>query len=294
METVWTASIPKRVEDIDISLDGSRIIVAGSDMLGSVVFLDAADNKKQPEILPQAEGVTSVAFFGKGFVCGGDDGSVSLWKTVKMGSPTRKSIEHDDLVSSIAVSNGLLLSASYDKTIKLWTDAPHSQTTFNGHLNAVQHVRWVPKSDNEFVSCSTDGSSKLWDVRTARETQSLSSSEALYSCDISTHSSPLLALCGAGSFVRVYDLRKTDEVLFNHAVTSSRPNRVVRFSVDGESLAVGNDNGRLTIYHHNKVWEEKNQYHHQNSIRSIIWDPTRKGRLYTGSWDKNVSCHLIH
>ena len=77
------------------------------------------------------------------------------------------------------VSRGLILSASGDKTIKIWSLTDYScLRTFEGHTNSVLKVLWMPLPDRsdvsnnvsrrplQIASAGSDGLVKVWDANT--------------------------------------------------------------------------------------------------------------------------------
>lgn len=53
-----------------------------------------------------------------------------------------------------------------DQTIKLWDlNTKSRKTSFRGHVDSVNCVRWIPYS-NIFGSASADKTLSLWDIRT--------------------------------------------------------------------------------------------------------------------------------
>ena len=77
------------------------------------------------------------------------------------------------------VSRGLILSASGDKTVKIWSLTDYScLRTFEGHTNSVLKVLWMPLRDRsdsskdasrrplQIASAGSDGLVKIWDANT--------------------------------------------------------------------------------------------------------------------------------
>jgi len=298
-------TLTKRVEDIDISPDQSRIIVASSDMVGrswcgGITFLDADFSKPEVSIASYF-GINAVTFLRapektKVWATGGDDGSVSQWRPGK-DKPSLVGSEHNDMVSSLASGTGGLLSSSYDKSIKLWsTEVANSSATFTGHLGAVTEVRWQPDQSEVFASSSVDGTSKLWDKRTGRrESSTITLGECVHSLDWSFSSVPLIAFGSNGASVRVYDSRNTAVPVTEEKGTGG-PCRRVRFSkFEKDILAATSENSGksaisiLDLSSENKL---KNSIEcHSGAIRALCFHPSR-GILYSGGWDKNVVKHM--
>ena len=96
----------------------------------------------------------------KWFVAGADDAFIRVYNYDTM----QKIIEfeaHNDFIRSVAVHPYLpyLLSASDDKTIKLWDWGKGWLCTrvFEGHSHYVMQVAFNPKNAETFASASLDG-----------------------------------------------------------------------------------------------------------------------------------------
>uniref|UniRef100_A0ACD5WQY6 Uncharacterized protein n=1 Tax=Avena sativa TaxID=4498 RepID=A0ACD5WQY6_AVESA len=80
--------------------------------------------------------------------------------------PVHEFYGHDDVVLDLSWSrNGDLLSASMDKTVRLWQIGCNSCLKVFSHTNYVTCVHFHPTSDNYFISGCLDGLVRIWDVR---------------------------------------------------------------------------------------------------------------------------------
>lgn len=80
--------------------------------------------------------------------------------------PVHEFYGHDDVILDLSWSkNGDLLSASMDKTVRLWQVGCNSCLKVFSHNNYVTCVQFQPTSDNYFISGSIDGMVRIWDVR---------------------------------------------------------------------------------------------------------------------------------
>ena len=106
---------------------------------------------------------------------------------------------HSDKVTSVAFSSdgGLLASASWDNTIKLWD--PHTGEhlrTLEGHSSEVTSVAFSP--DGGFLaSASDDDTIKLWDPHTGEHLRTLEGhSDEVTSVAFSSYGGPLTSVSG--------------------------------------------------------------------------------------------------
>ncbi|XP_051206648.2 uncharacterized protein [Lolium perenne] len=103
-----------------------------------------------------------------GFVTGDDKGYIHVYSYEK-AEKLQNFRGHADRVTSLVVhpSEPLVLSASWDKLIKLWNWEAGWQCirTFEGHSSIVCQVKFNPQTaGNTFASCSADFTRKMWNM----------------------------------------------------------------------------------------------------------------------------------
>jgi WD40 repeat protein len=101
---------------------------------------------------------------------GHDDGAVRIW-TIG-GQELFTCRDHQDLVSSLAVSGEWLFSGSHDGTVKKWEIATGRYIeTFSGHQNSVTSIA---VSGEWLFSCRGDKTVKKWGIATGRYIETFS------------------------------------------------------------------------------------------------------------------------
>ncbi len=101
-------------------------------------------------------------------VAGGDDFSLHMWE---VATGTHRVIgTHQAKVTAFAhhPGRGLLASASWDHSIKLWSDSGEAVATLTGHRQGVNDVAFTTDG-RRLYSASTDGTIRIWDVATGTE-----------------------------------------------------------------------------------------------------------------------------
>ncbi|KAF8329335.1 WD40 repeat-like protein [Cantharellus anzutake] len=99
------------------------------------------------------------------------DGSLKLWDIMLNDLPIRAWHEHSREAFSVDWSNidkTIFASSSWDGLVKIWTtERPTSIQTIAAHQSCVYQAMFSPHTPNIIASCSTDGSIKIFDLRTA-------------------------------------------------------------------------------------------------------------------------------
>ncbi|XP_041354220.1 peroxisomal targeting signal 2 receptor-like [Gigantopelta aegis] len=144
------------------------------------------------------------------------DGSVLVWDTAQLKGPIRAFKEHTKEVNSVDWSltrnENLVLSGSWDHTIKLW-DLQNSQSlnTFSGHEYIVYNVAWSPHIPGCFVSASGDCTLRLWDARGGQFPTTVIPAHdgEILTCDWCKYDQNLLFSGSVDGLIRGWDLRDT-------------------------------------------------------------------------------------
>jgi len=104
----------------------------------------------------------------KSFVVGTESGKL-LQCEMRSGRILRTFEGHTKRVHSVVVIGDHILSASHDTTLRLWDiNSATTKKIFRGHTAAVHEVRVVPNLEL-FVSCSLDGTVRLWNTNSEKE-----------------------------------------------------------------------------------------------------------------------------
>ncbi|KFA74508.1 hypothetical protein S40288_07406 [Stachybotrys chartarum IBT 40288] len=212
----------------DIRKDG-RVLVAGDDTgkiqvfdVGSRAILKTWDTHKQP-----------------------------VWTT--KFSPT-------DLTS--------LLSASDDKTVRLW-DLPSNEpvTTFVGHNDYVRCANFMPGTmSSMIVSGSYDSTVKLWDPRTGSSTAVMTFKHAAPVEDVLSLPSGTTLLAAADNSVSVLDLvaARPLHIISNHQKTVTS----LSLASNGRRLVTGGLEGHVKVFE-TTGWNVVSSLKYQSPVLSL-------------------------
>ncbi|CAK9436055.1 uncharacterized protein LODBEIA_P06130 [Lodderomyces beijingensis] len=96
------------------------------------------------------------------------------------------------------------LTAGADKTIRLW-NFDHEVLKFVGHTDVVRKLAVLPHDKKEFVSCSNDGTIRVWNLQTGENTKVLRGHES-FVYDVALLPDGKLVSTGEDRTVHVWDL----------------------------------------------------------------------------------------
>lgn len=108
----------QRVRGVAFSHDGAQVISAGEDRQLSV--MNARDGKLEFTLSTRPAKTLALNAFANGQVAtSGSDNQIRLWELATR-TQTARLVGHTGSVSALAYDRGLLVSGSYDTTVRLW------------------------------------------------------------------------------------------------------------------------------------------------------------------------------
>ncbi|KAI7830223.1 WD40-repeat-containing domain protein [Gamsiella multidivaricata] len=154
-----------------LQYDESRIVSGSSDT--SIIVWDLDIGKVLRRLTGHADSVLSLRFEKDIVVSCSKDRTVKIWK-ISTGEMIRTLIGHRAAVNAVqfspesaapspfAGSPRVVVSASGDKTIKIWSfETGECLRTLEGHARGIACIQF---EDNIIVSGSSDRSIKIWDI----------------------------------------------------------------------------------------------------------------------------------
>lgn len=127
----------------------------------SVIFWDLVSGQARAVVRWHGGAVNALAALPDGGVAsGGEDARIAIWPAAPHGGePLRILVGHGAPVAGLAWRDGVLASAAWDGTVRLWRDgaAPRVLEGHRGNVNAV-----VFRADGVPVSAGFDGTVRAW------------------------------------------------------------------------------------------------------------------------------------
>lgn len=207
-----------------------------------------------------------------------------------------QSFLHDDWVSSVDIKNNLIITGSYDNTVKLWDTDGNCLSTIEGHTMAVRKVIWNTADDvpASFISASQDQTALIWQYNAESNT-----SQCVHVCKGHTRSVDCLSLNPActkfasGSWDKMIKIWESEVDIHGGNEDEADPKRICK-----------NDKGNvrqirtplLTLSGHKEpvsclLWNEENELISSGWDHCIrLWDVETASNKHTLTGNKVILC----
>lgn len=178
-----------------LAMDGSGILSPTQEFVTQDACYDAAFNEGNENQV----------------ITAGGDGTLRLWDFMHP-QPLYNFAEHTGEVFSVEwshIDKRRFLSASYDRTVKVWdANSTKSLFTFNHEFVAYQ-ASWHPTHEQIIASCSGDETFRVWDLRTGNDVKCVKAHDNEILClDFNKYENYVATGSTDGS-MKVWDLRST-------------------------------------------------------------------------------------
>ncbi|MDX2240973.1 MAG: serine/threonine-protein kinase [Leptolyngbyaceae cyanobacterium bins.302] len=188
---------------------------------------------------------------------------------------------HTDVVSAIAISpdSQLLVSASHDTTIRLWSlQSKNLVQTLVGHRDRLTDVAISPNGQL-LASCSHDKMIQLWSLPEGALQQTLAGhAHKINALSFSPNGRILLSISGRET--KVWSVQ-TGRLLHSFAEHRSDTVRAIAFNGDGKVCAIGYLNGTIEFWNPASGQLLRTIANQTGGVTSVAFSPD--GRLFASS-----------
>lgn len=246
------------VSDVQISHDGQYALSGSWD--GTLRLWEISTGKCTRRFVGHTKDVLSVSFSAENrqIVSGSCDRTVKLWNTLGQCKYTiEEGGGHSEWVSCVkfspAATDPVIVSAGWDKVVKVWTNNCKLKANLVGHTGYLNTVTVSPDG-SLCASGGKDGIAMLWDLNEGRRLKSLEANDIIHSLVFSPNRYWLVA--ATTTCIKIWDLASkhmVDELKVEFPPAGKNAQipycTCLAWSADGADLFAGYTDNVIRIYH---------------------------------------------
>ncbi|XP_065212889.1 peroxisomal targeting signal 2 receptor isoform X1 [Planococcus citri] len=269
---------------------------------GTLFHLKVSDDRNLVEVSnsPWGDGLFDVVWSECDpdvVVTASGDGTLQLWNLrTNPQVPVQVFREHTKEIYSVDWSQTrfeqLVLSASWDKSIKLWDpNETTSLNTFVGHTELVYNAMWSPLIPSCFASVSGDGMLKIWSSNLhQRSPLTLHAHDAeVLTCSWCKYDQNLIATGGSDGLIRGWDMRNFTAPIFEQKGCEYAVRKIQFSPYHASSLA------SVSYDFTTRIWDYRIScdaieviQHHSEFVYGLDFNVHREGEMADCGWDSLV------
>lgn len=226
---------------------------------------------------------------GRRLVTGASSGEFTLWNGLTFNFETILQA-HDSPVRSMVWSRGeaWMVTGDHAGYVKYWQTNMNNVKMFQAHREAVRGISFSP-TDSKIVTCSDDGTLRVFDFYRCQEERILRGHGADVKC-VQWHPTKALIVSGSKDNqqpVKLWDPKTGKALATLHAHKSTVMD--LKWNDNGNWLVTASRDHLLKLFDVRKLSQELQVFRgHKKEASSVAWHPTHEGLFCSGGSDGAV------
>ncbi len=220
-------------------LVGDRVVVVGSDDIGSANVVIGSRGSAAPERVAQPLGQyipisVAISADGRRAAFGSADGPIHVWD-LETRSEIATLTGHEGAVTALAFSkDGQLVSGGVDSTVRVWSiSAGRMVRSLVGHHGQLKMMVFAP--DGRLLTGAADGTARLWDISSGSNLRTFTHGGGMIDVAVNKDASRIATASGLGT-VKIW---RTDSAVGIDPLAEAAPDPTMTnpwVSTDGTRL----------------------------------------------------------
>ncbi|KAJ2945648.1 hypothetical protein O0L34_g479 [Tuta absoluta] len=223
---------------------------------------------------------------GRRLITGASSGEFTLWNGLTFNFETILQA-HDSPVRSMVWSHGegWMVTGDHSGFIKYWQSNMNNVKMYQAHKEAVRGISFSP-SDSKIVTCSDDGTLRIFDFYRCQEERILRGHGADVKC-VQWHPTKALIVSGSKDNqqpIKLWDPKSGTALSTLHAHKSTVMD--LKWNENGNWLITASRDHLLKLFDIRKLGTELQVFRgHKKEASSVVWHPTHEGLFCSGGSD---------
>ncbi|KAL3283555.1 hypothetical protein HHI36_006694 [Cryptolaemus montrouzieri] len=226
---------------------------------------------------------------GRRLVTGASSGEFTLWNGLTFNFETILQA-HDSPVRTMVWSHNdsWMVTGDHAGYVKYWQSNMNNVKMFQAHKEALRGISFSP-SDTKFVTCSDDGTLRIWDFFRYQEERILRGHGADVKC---VHWHPQKSLIVSGSKdnqqpIKLWDPKTGQSLATLHAHKSTVMD--LKWNDNGNWLITASRDHLLKLFDIRNLAQEVQTFRgHKKEASSVAWHPVHEGLFASGGSDGSI------